>query len=74
MAEIAAQPVPYLVSDMPASVPAVIEKEEDRRKLNNKVYEQFTRDNHGQLKMTNEQEVALQRGYVDMPFDALYSN
>ena len=53
-------PPPASVADMP---PGNKEKDEDRKKLNLKVYEQFAREKDGQLKMTDEQEVANQRGY-----------
>lgn len=54
-------PLPASVADMP---PGNKEKDEDRKKLNLKVYEQFAREKDGQLKMTDEQEVANQRGVV----------
>lgn len=60
-----APPVSSLVaSPLLAPMPAGHEKDADRKKLNLKVYDTFAREKDGQLKMTDEQEVARQRGVV----------
>ena len=44
--------------------PSHREKEDERKKLNLKLYETFSKEKDGQLKMVDEQEVQRQRGYA----------
>lgn len=44
--------------------PSHQEKEDERKKLNLKLYETFSKEKDGQLKMVDEQEVQRQRGVV----------
>lgn len=68
MAELAVQSVATLVppSASAASMapPSHQEKEDERKKLNLKLYETFSKEKDGQLKMVDEQEVQRQRGYA----------
>lgn len=69
MAELVTQSISTLVPQdaSGASMQAgVTEKEEQRKKLNTKIYDHFARESAGHLKMTDEQEVALQRGYLSL--------